>query len=120
MPREIVVAIDFSGDDVAAQWAIGEQPAGALHWDAPPREAAGTAFWLSEEGHALIEEVLAVSHLSNVDSLVLTLPAGATDAHRATLERRYTGLHDVRNTECRSQRLRVRVRRVCVQAGPAG
>lgn len=118
MAREIVVAIDFSGDGVTAQWAIGEQPAGALRWDAPPREATGPAFWLSEEGHALIEEVLAVSHLPNVDSLVLTLPAGEAEAHRALLERRYTGLHDVRNTECRSQRLRVRVRRVCVMAGP--
>lgn len=78
------------------------------------REAGAPAFWETAEGHALIQEVLAVSHLPNVNRLVPTLPAGEAEAHRALLEQRYTGLHDVRNTECRSQRLRVRVRRVCV------
>lgn len=118
MPREIVVAIDFGGECIAAKWAIGEQHAGELRWDAPLPEAGAPALWETAEGHALIQEVLAVSHLPNVDRLVLTLPASDVDAHRALLEQRYTGLHDVRNTECRSQRLRVRVRRVCVAPQP--
>ena len=118
MSRETVVAINFCGACITARWAVGEQHAGELRWDAPVRDPREPAFWQTEDGHALILETLAVSHLPNVDKLVLTLPAGDVDAHRPRLEQLYTGLHDVRNTECRSQRLRVRVRRVCVVPQP--
>lgn len=118
MSRETVVTINFCGECITARWAVGEQDAGGMHWDAPPREPGQPAFWQTAEGHALILETLAVAHLPNVDKLVLTLPAGDVDAHHARLEQLYTGLQDVRNTECRSQRLRVRVRRVCVVSQP--
>ena len=114
MSRETVVTIDFSGDPLSARWAIGEQHAGEMHWDAPVREAVAPAFWETEDGHALIQETLAVAHLPNLDKLVLILPADDVAAHAPRLEQNYAGLNDVRNTECRSQRLRVRVRRVCV------
>tara|TARA_R110002049_G_scaffold305798_3_gene503284 strand:- start:119 stop:508 length:390 start_codon:yes stop_codon:yes gene_type:complete len=115
MSREIVIAIDFGGECIAARWAVGEQHVGELRWDVPVRAPGEPPFWATEDGHALILETFAMTHFPNVDRLVLTLPAGDVDAHRAPLEQRYTGLHDVRNTECRSQRLRVRVRRVCVE-----
>ena len=115
MSREIVVTIDFSTAYIVAQWAVGTQHAGELRWDAPVREPGEPAFWETETGHALIQETLAVTHFPHVDVLTLILPTDDdVAAHRSRLEQRYTGLHDVRNTECRSQRLRVRVRRVCV------
>ena len=115
MSRETVVTIDFSGECIVARSAIGEQHAGELRWDAP----SGPAFWATEDGHALIQETLAITHLPNVDALVLILPDDEVGAHRSRLELLYTGLHDVRNTECRSQRLRVRIRRVCVVPRPS-
>ena len=118
MSRETVVTIDFGEQRITASWAIGEQHAGGMHWDAPPRAPGQPALWASEDGHALILETLAVAHLPNVDRLVLALPSGDADTHRPRLEQRYMGLQEVRNTECRSQRLRVRVRRVCVVPHP--
>ena len=119
MAREIVVTIDFSTACIVAKWTVGTQHAGEMRWDAPVREPGEPAFWTTETGHALIQETLAVTHFPHVDVLTLILPAEDVDAHRPRLEQLYRGLHDVRNTECRSQRLRVRIRRVCVIPPPS-
>ncbi|AMO22541.1 hypothetical protein GCM10027034_29480 [Ramlibacter solisilvae] len=118
MSREVVVAIDFGGEYITAKWGIGSQPCAELCWDAPVREPGGPAFWETDDCHALILEALAVAHFPNVDRLVLALPASEADAYRSGLEQTYTGIHDVRNTECRSQRLAVQVRRVAVVSQP--
>ena len=106
------MTIDFGEDAISARWGIGSAEAAELCWEAPRREPGAPAFWDTEDGHAFVLEVLALAHFPNVDALVLALPAGEVAAHRSRLERTYAGLHDVRNTECRSQRLGVQVRRV--------
>lgn len=118
MTREVVVAIEFGAECITAKWAIGPQQGAESCWEAPLRKPDSPAFWDTEDGHAFILEVLAVAHFANVDVLMLSLPARDCDAHRSRLEQAYTGLHEVRNTECRSQRLSVRVRRVAVVPQP--
>jgi hypothetical protein len=118
MDREVVVAIDFGVECITAKWRIGPQQGAESGWEAPVRMPGGRAFWETEDGHAFILEVLAVTHFPNVDVLMLTLPDRDCDAHRSRLEQAYTGLHEVRNTECRSQRLTVQVRRVAVVPQP--
>lgn len=118
MAREVVVAIDFGVECITAKWGIGTQQGAESCWEAPARMPGGPAFWETEDGHAFILEVLAVTHFPNVDVLMLTLPDRDADAHRTRLEQAYTGLHEVRNTECRSQRLNVQVRRVAVMPQP--
>jgi hypothetical protein len=112
--REVTVTIVFGRKTITAQWAIGSQPGAELAWEAPVQEPEAPAFWQTDDGHAFILEVLALTHFPNVDALVLALPAGDVEAHRPRLEQTYRGTHDVRNTECRSQRLNVQVRRVDV------
>jgi hypothetical protein len=116
--REVSVTIVFGRETITAQWAIGSQPGAALAWEAPVQAPGAPAFWETDDGHAFILEVLALTHFPNVDALVLALPAGDVGAHRPRLEQTYRGIHDVRNTECRSQRLTVHVRRVTVVAQP--
>lgn len=112
MSRQVVVTIAFGPESISAQWRIGSQHGSELCWEAPVRPPAGPPFWATDDGHALILEVLAITHFPNVDTLVLALPPGDADAHRVRLEQAYTGAHELRNTECRSQRLKVQVRRV--------
>jgi hypothetical protein len=116
--REVTVTIVFGRETITAQWAIGSQPGAELAWEAPEQAPGAPAFWETDDGHAFILEVLALTHFPNVDALVLALPAGDVDAHRPRLEQTCRGMHDVRNTECRSQRLSVHVRRVDVVPHP--
>ena len=114
MSREVVVTLEFGRDSIAAHSRIGPQAGPEFAWEAPAAAADGTSFCATPEGHALVLEVLALMHFPNVATLRLALPAGEAEAHRARLEQAYTGSHDLRNTECRSQRLAVTVRRVAV------
>ena len=116
--REVTVTIVFGRETVTAQWTIGSQPGTELAWEAPGQAPGAPAFWETDDGHVFILEVLALTHFPNVDALVLALPPAEADAHRARLEQTYRGTHDVRNTECRSQRLSVHVRRVTVVPQP--
>lgn len=116
MSREVVVALEFGRETISACSRIGPQLARELSWEAP--DAA--SFAATEDGEAFVSEVLALMHLPNVDRLVIGLPAAAVEAQRAALVEKFTGLHDLRNTECRSQRLAVNVRRVEVVAAPSG
>lgn len=115
---EVTVTIVFGRETITAQWAIGSQPDTELAWEAPVQAPEAPAFWETDDGHAFILDVLALTHFPNVDALVLALPAGDAEAHRPRLEQTYRGTNDVRNTECRSQRLSVHVRRVTVVAQP--
>ena len=114
MSREVTVAIDFGGETTSAKWGIGSEDREELCWEAPVRQPGAPAVWETDDGHALILEVLALAHFPNVDTLVLALPASDVEVHCPHLQRTYTGVHEVRNTECRSQRLTVRIRRVAV------
>ena len=118
MSREVLIAIDFGREYINAQSRIGSNLGEELCWEAPAPVPGGPSFCATDECRALILEVLALMHFPNVDTLVLVLPASEVDAHRARLEQTYTAIHDVRNTECRSQRLRVHVRRVAVVPQP--
>jgi hypothetical protein len=112
MSSDVRIAIDFGPDTISAQWRIGSRDGEAFCWEAPVPVPGGLPFHATDDGHALILEVLALVHFPNVDTLVLALPAPEVETHRARLQQACTGVHDVRNTECRSQRLAVRVRRV--------
>ena len=118
MSRDVSITIDFGSETISAKWCIGSEDGEDLWWETPVRQPGAPAFWATDDGHALILEVLALTHFPNVDTLVLALPASDVEAHRSGLEQTYTGVHEVRNTECRSQRLVVRVRRVAVVPRP--
>lgn len=114
MSRDVSVTIAFGNETISAKWGIGSEDGEELCWETPVRQPGAPAFWETDDGHALILEVLALMHFPNVDTLVLALAASDVEAHRSRLERTYTGVHEVRNTECHSQRLVVRVRMVAV------
>jgi hypothetical protein len=116
MSREVLVAFDFGRDAVTVQSRIGPHAGPELAWEAPEALADGPAFCTTEDGRALILEALAIVHFPKVDTLVLALPAAQAETHRAELQQAWQGAHDVRNTECRSQRLTVNVRNVSVVA----
>lgn len=118
MSRAVVIAFEFGSETISAHSRIGALAGTELHWEAPPPAADGTPFWATDECHALILEGLAVMHHAHVDTLVLALPAGEVEAHRERLERACAGRHEVRNTECRSQRFTVHVRHVKVVPQP--
>jgi hypothetical protein len=120
MAREVLVTFDFGLESITARSRIGPLAGPELCWEAPAPAAGGPLFWATEDCHALVLEALAVMHFPNVDRLVLALPASEVEAHRARLEQAFTGNHDLRNTECRSQRLAVHVRRVSVVPQPLG
>lgn len=114
MSREVVVTLEFGRETISAESRIGAQVARELSWEAPEDPAFAT----TEDGQAFCFEVLALMHLPNVDRFVLALPGADAEAQRARLVNTFTGAHDLRNTECRSQRLAVHVRRVDVVAAP--
>lgn len=118
MSRAVLVAFDFGRDYITAQWRIGSSAGSDLCWEAPAPIAGGPSFCATDECRALILEGLAIIHFPNVDTLVLAVPASEVETHRRHLEQTYTGTHEVRNTECRSQRLTVQVRRVVVVPQP--
>lgn len=118
MSRGVLVAFDFGPEYITAQSRIGALAGPELCWEAPAALDRGLSFCATEEGQALVLEGLALMHYPRVETLVLALPAGEVEAHRAALEKTYTGSHDVRNTECRSQRLAVHVQRVAVLPRP--
>ena len=112
MSRNIVVTLEFGREAIAARSRIGDRDGLALAWEAPQRAEDDPAFCATAECEAFILDALAVMHHANVDLLVLALPPGEVEAHAGRLGQACTGRHAVRDTECRSQRLAIHVRRV--------
>ena len=77
-----IVEIGFGAEYITARWGIGSPQGPELCWEAPPRAAGEPAFWETEDAHALVTEVLAVAHFTNVDTLRLVL--AHEDAHVPT------------------------------------
>lgn len=114
MTRAITVTLALGHEhlDVSSQIGANEGPDFCFAVPSPH-------FWHGDDGHAFILETFALLHFPSIDTLVFQVPAEHVDEwrHRSP---QYAGRHVVRDTECRSQRLTVTVRRVLVEPAAGG